>query len=48
MAEELPEDDQVSPDDPTVAQSDLVGLEVVLSTFNGTVIEEKPVEGGGA
>ncbi len=34
------EDDEVSADDPTIAQSNLVGIDVVLDTFNGTVIEE--------
>ena len=34
------DDDEVSADDPTIAQSNLVGIDVVLDTFKGTVIEE--------
>ena len=34
------EGDEVSADDPTIAQSNLVGIDVVLDTFKGTVIEE--------
>ena len=34
------DDDEVSVDDPTIAQSNLVGIDVVLDTFHGTVIEE--------
>ena len=40
-----PYDDGVSPDDPTIAQSNLVGIEVVLNTFKGTVIEEQAGNG---
>ncbi|MGO1591532.1 DNA polymerase III subunit gamma and tau [Ancrocorticia sp.] len=39
------DDDGVSPDDPTIAQSNLVGIEVVLNTFKGTVIDEKTGNG---
>ena len=41
------EEDEVSDSDPAVSQSDLVGLDVVLSTFGGTVIEEIDKTSGG-
>lgn len=37
---DLHDDNEVSADDPTIAQSNLVGIDVVLDTFHGTVIEE--------
>ena len=43
--DEDPYDDGVSPDDPTIAQSNVVGIEVVLSTFKGTVIDEQTRNG---
>ena len=41
------EEDEVSDSDPAVSQSDLVGLNVVLSTFKGKVIEEIDKTSGG-
>ncbi|WP_243409937.1 DNA polymerase III subunit gamma and tau [Ancrocorticia populi] len=43
--DEDPYDEGVSPDDPTIAQSNVVGIEVVLSTFKGTVIDEQTRNG---
>lgn len=37
----------VSQSDPTISQSKLVGLDVVLSTFDGTIIEEIARTDGG-
>lgn len=37
---DIHDDSEVSADDPTIAQSNLVGIDVVLDTFHGTVIEE--------
>ena len=37
----------VSLSDPTISQSKLVGLDVVLSTFDGTIIEEIARTDGG-
>jgi DNA polymerase-3 subunit gamma/tau len=46
----IPEEDEVSPDDPTVEQSHVVGIDVVLETLSGVIIEEIPNQGseGGA
>ncbi|MCF2706995.1 DNA polymerase III subunit gamma and tau [Arcanobacterium haemolyticum] len=41
------EEDEVSADDPTIEQSNLVGIDVVLETFGGTVIEEIAEERNG-
>lgn len=40
-------EDEVSLSDPTISHSDLVGIDVVLSTFDGTVIEEIARTDGG-
>ncbi|MBR5950967.1 MAG: hypothetical protein IKZ87_05995, partial [Actinomycetaceae bacterium] len=37
----------VSPDDPTIDQSELLGLNVVLKTFSGTVLTDDGVAQGG-
>ena len=38
------EEDEVSIDDPTIEQSGIVGLDVVIDTFEGVVIEEVAIE----
>lgn len=40
------EEYDVSPDDPTLENSKAVGVEVVLDTFHGTIIEENVKDGG--
>ncbi|WP_262486133.1 DNA polymerase III subunit gamma and tau [Changpingibacter yushuensis] len=42
------DEDEVSADDPTIEQSNLVGIDVVLDTFGGTIIEEVANENGGS
>lgn len=37
----------ISPDDPTIAQSDVLGLKVVLETFSGTLVAGESEEQGG-
>lgn len=46
LAPAAPEEDEVSADDPTVEQSRIVGLDVVLETFAGVVLEETSSERG--
>lgn len=41
------EEEEVSLNDPTISQSRLVGIDVVLETFKGAIIEEIPRNNGG-
>lgn len=46
IAKQRADEDEVSASDPTISQSDLVGIDVVLDTLKGAIIEEKPRENG--